>query len=108
MTAAPGEARPTAAWLRMLDQVEETLGRSLACAEAPAASPPPDGEGAAAAALRRLDEGFGHIETRLGDARRQADEADAELAAAADAVRGWLDSLKATQQRLTEWAASAA
>jgi hypothetical protein len=102
------EARTTAGWLRMLDQVEATLTRSLAGAgelEAPAS---PSATGAAEATLRRLDERLAAAQARLDAAGRQVDAVDAELGAEADAFRGWIDGLATARKRLTEWATPAA
>ena len=105
MTAQAGQPRPMAEWMRMLDQIEEALGRSLARVEEPAAAAPPVGGGAADAAFARLEERLSRVADRLDDATRQVQEADADVAAGADGVRRWLDALAASRRRLADAAA---
>jgi hypothetical protein len=106
MTADPGEARPAAAW--ELGRIEAALAGWLTRAGEPAATPPPAAGGAAGDALRRPDERLARLQARLDETQRQADAADAELAAADDALRRWLDGLAAVRRRLEEGTARAA
>jgi hypothetical protein len=98
------EVRTMAGWLRMLDQVDATLTRSLAGGDEPDAAAPPSAPGAAEAALRRVVERQATAQARLDAAASHADALDAELGKEADASRAWIEGLAAARKRLMDGA----
>src|SRR5262249_2315072 len=98
------EPRPVLAWMEMLGRIRGGLGESL--------GPVPEDEAAAGseaapeeAPLRRRDERLARLQARLDQAERDAAAADALLAAEADALKRWSDSMAVAHQRLVEQAA---
>jgi hypothetical protein len=102
MPTTPPDPRALAAWLEVLDQIDQTLDRSLALAAEPPAAPETPGLAgqAAAAALGSLDDRLGRIEGGLARAGEQAALADAALTAEVEALEGWLKEARALRERL--------
>ncbi|HBI44045.1 MAG TPA: hypothetical protein DDY78_14515 [Planctomycetales bacterium] len=107
MTALPTEARPIAAWMQVLDQIEGSVGRRLAQVEEPA-GPEADAGPTAKTPLQILDERWSQVRTRLDRAERDAAEVDAALHTESEAYQRWTDSLTAARRRLADWAARVA
>src|SRR5262249_24983729 len=78
MPTTPPAPQALAAWLEVLDQIDQALDRSLALAAEPPAAPETPGLAgqAAAAALGSLDDRLGRIEAGLARAGEQAALAD--------------------------------
>jgi hypothetical protein len=92
--------------------VLETMQQSLAQALAAAGEPPPEPAGPAPAGrtppwqpdLDRLDRRLGQLEASGRRAEENAAAMDAELAAAAEALRQWLAAAAANRQSLANGA----
>ena len=87
------EARPVAACVEVLDEIGQKLGEALAFdpeAKIPVfpavADPPP----------KPLDDSLGKLQFRLDRAEADADGIDAGLQTEAEALRSYLDNLRAT------------
>ncbi len=105
MTAELARGGRVAAWLRVLETLDEALARRLAEVEeppAPIAEPMP----AAKASLQALDERLGRLQGRLEQAERDAAEADEPLRTEAEAYRRWTEGMTAARRRLADWAAA--
>jgi hypothetical protein len=102
MTAEPTETRPTAAWMKVLNQIEDTLARQMASVEEPApsgAATPPTKK-----PLHALDASLAQMQARVDQAERRAEETDAALRTDAEAYQRWTESMTATRRRLGDWA----
>ncbi len=107
MTASPTEARPIAAWMQVLDQIQGSVGRRLAQVEEPAGQDA-DTEPTAKTPLQILDERMTQIPTRLDRAERDAAEVDAALHTESEAYQRWTESMTTARRRLADWAARVA
>lgn len=103
MTAEPTETRPAAAWMLVLNQIEETLARQMASVEEPA--PPGDAKPPAKTPLHALDARLAQMQARLDQAERHAEGTDAALRTDAEAYQRWTESMTAARRRLADWAA---
>ena len=105
MTAQTAQGRPIAAWMQVLDTMEEALARRLAeVAEPPA--PFGDAGPSAKMTLQTVDERMQRIQTRLDQAERDAAEADEPLRIEAEAHRRWTARMTGARRRLADWAAA--
>jgi hypothetical protein len=107
MTASPMEARPIAAWMQVLDQIEGSVGRRLAQVEEPA-GPDADAEPTAKTPLQILDERMTQIPKRLDRAERDAAAVDVVLLTEFKAYQQWTESMTTARRRLADWAARVA
>jgi hypothetical protein len=104
MTAESTEGRPVAAWMQVLESIEEALARRLADLPAPPA-PPADSGSTAKTALQVLDGRLTQMQARLDQAERDADETETVLRTEAEAYQHWTTSMTAARRRLADWAA---
>jgi hypothetical protein len=98
------EARPLAAWLQILGQIEEAVAKTLErWGEPVIPAPPPTPEADCSAArvvLQNIDQRFERMRTCLELAGRHAAEVEALLAAESREVEDWLLSVTAKRQTL--------
>ena len=105
MTAGLAQAGPVAAWVRVLETIDEALARRLAEVEEPPA-PMADPTPAAKGSLQALEERLRQMQARLERAERDAAEADGPLRGEAEAYRRWTEGMTAARRRLADWAAA--
>ena len=105
MTAEPTEGRTVAAWMQVLEFIEEALGRRLAEVEEPPAAVADAGRWVQTS-LQALDERMQRMQTRLGQAERDAAEADEPLRTESEAYQRWTEGMTAARRRLADWAAN--
>jgi hypothetical protein len=104
MTAEATQGRSVAEWMRVLDEIEQSLAGRLA--ETP--EPPPvhaPRETPSAAPLQALDGRLAQLQGRLDQAERDAAEAEVVLRSEAEAHQQWTDRMMAARRRLADWAA---
>ncbi|HVS36012.1 MAG TPA: hypothetical protein VMS17_10570 [Gemmataceae bacterium] len=105
MTAELMQERPIAAWMQVLEIIEEALARRLAEVEDP---PPAVGDvgSPAQTLLQALDERLTVMQGRLDQAERDAAEADDPLRTETEAYQRWTETMTAARRRFADWAAS--
>jgi hypothetical protein len=94
-------------WLSMLDQVGRSIGQVISEVDSRAtAKPKPqkDLEPVVTGTFNRLDQRLAQLTEQLDQANSEAAEVGAELLAAEEALRGWVDevSVIAGKLKLTE------
>ena len=104
MTAEPAEGRPVAAWMQVLDFIDEVLARRLAEVDEPPA--PVAGAGPSRESLLALDKWMQRLQARLDQAERDAAEADEPLRTESEAYQRWTETMTAARRRLGDWAAN--
>lgn len=102
MTTQSTEARPIAAWMKVLEQIETTLARQMALVEEVA--PPSAAKQPARTPLHVLDERLGQMQARLNQAERDAAVTDAALRTEGEAYQRWADGMTMTRRKLSDWA----
>jgi hypothetical protein len=91
-------------WLSMLDTVGKSIGKSIAEVDARIAAepgPPKHVEHEVTNSLNRIEQHFSKLTQRLEEADSTAAEVSAELLAAEELLRGWVDGIAVVAGRLT-------
>ena len=106
MTALPTEARPIAAWMQVLDQIEDSVSRRLGQVEE-LATPEANVGPTTKTPLQILDDRLTQMQTRLDRAERDAAGVDAALRTESEAYQHWTESMSAARRRMADWAGRA-
>jgi hypothetical protein len=93
--------RPLVAWMDVLDQIDQSLGHSLA--RTPEPSPITDPTEPAQNPLGRLDERLAAWQSSLEQVEKQATTSTARLDAEHAALSEWLDQLGRVREGFTRW-----
>lgn len=94
-------ARPTVAWLEVLDQIDESLVYSLA--HHPELSPTPETPEPARNPLARLDARLAAWQSSLAQVEKQAVASSERLTAEQEALTQWLDKLGQVRDGVARW-----
>ena len=90
-------------WLSMLDQVGKSIGHAITEADRRQVAkekPPRDLEQEVTSKFNRLDGRFAELSEQLDQANSEAAELGAELLAAEESLRGWVDEVSVIARRL--------
>jgi hypothetical protein len=103
MTLQSSQPRGVVAWMEVLERIQTSVGRSLQLAD-DTPSTPPLADSTTQQLLEVLTNRLAQLQGCLDRSERNAGEVERLLSAEAEAMRQWLEGVRASRQKLADWA----